>query len=202
MRPSKTDPVHRRHWIFDLDGTLTVAIHDFDAMRVRLGIAPGVALLEGLRRMSAARQAAASLTIEEWEWELADRSVAAEGAEALLSALVGRGARVGILTRNLKEIALRSLEVAGLASYFEPTFVLGRRCATPKPSGDGLTRILAAWRVAPDDAVMVGDHRMDAVAGRAAGVGTILVGRFDPRDADLTVASLVELRPWWPLVGC
>ncbi|MET3716707.1 phosphoglycolate phosphatase-like HAD superfamily hydrolase [Pseudomonas sp. PvP001] len=25
--------VHVRHWVFDLDGTLTVAVHDFAAIR-------------------------------------------------------------------------------------------------------------------------------------------------------------------------
>ena len=28
--------LRRRHWIFDLDGTLTLAVHDFAALRVRL----------------------------------------------------------------------------------------------------------------------------------------------------------------------
>ena len=26
-----------RHWVFDMDGTLTVAVHDFAAIRVALG---------------------------------------------------------------------------------------------------------------------------------------------------------------------
>ena len=35
------EPLGRRHWIFDLDGTLTVAAHDFAAIRRTLGIPPG-----------------------------------------------------------------------------------------------------------------------------------------------------------------
>jgi hypothetical protein len=31
---------HRGHWIFDLDGTLTVSAHDFDHIRRELGLAP------------------------------------------------------------------------------------------------------------------------------------------------------------------
>ena len=29
---------HRRYWIFDLDGTLTVSAHDFEHMRRELGL--------------------------------------------------------------------------------------------------------------------------------------------------------------------
>ena len=31
----------RKHWIFDLDGTLTIAVHDFNAIRKELGIPEG-----------------------------------------------------------------------------------------------------------------------------------------------------------------
>ena len=35
-------------WIFDLDGTLTVAAHDFDAIRAELGLPQGRPILEAL----------------------------------------------------------------------------------------------------------------------------------------------------------
>ena len=31
----------RRHWVFDLDGTLTVGIHDFPRIRALLGVPEG-----------------------------------------------------------------------------------------------------------------------------------------------------------------
>ncbi|HIN00314.1 MAG TPA: HAD family hydrolase, partial [Deltaproteobacteria bacterium] len=33
--------LQRKYWIFDLDGTLTVAVHDFNAIRNELGIPAG-----------------------------------------------------------------------------------------------------------------------------------------------------------------
>ena len=36
----------RKNWIFDLDGTLTVAVHDFDAIRKELGIPAGLPIVE------------------------------------------------------------------------------------------------------------------------------------------------------------
>ena len=38
----------RGHWVFDMDGTLTVAAHDFDAIRRELGVPAGKPLLETL----------------------------------------------------------------------------------------------------------------------------------------------------------
>ena len=37
---------HHGHWLFDMDGTLTIAMHDFDAMRAELGLPVGVPILE------------------------------------------------------------------------------------------------------------------------------------------------------------
>ena len=42
----------RRHWIFDMDGTLTVSAHDFEHMRRELGLAPEVPILEALQAMT------------------------------------------------------------------------------------------------------------------------------------------------------
>lgn len=35
----------RSHWVFDLDGTLTVAVHDFAAIRQELSIPDGCDIL-------------------------------------------------------------------------------------------------------------------------------------------------------------
>ena len=42
---------HRRHWIFDMDGTLTVSAHDFEHIRRELGLAPQAPILEALHAM-------------------------------------------------------------------------------------------------------------------------------------------------------
>ena len=34
----KNHLLKRKNWIFDLDGTLTIAVHDFNAIRKELGI--------------------------------------------------------------------------------------------------------------------------------------------------------------------
>ncbi|RMH02824.1 MAG: HAD family hydrolase, partial [Planctomycetota bacterium] len=90
----------RRAWVFDLDGTLTVAVHDFDAIRARLGLPPGRPILEELARLPAAEAKPRRAELERIEAELARSARPAPGAAALCAELRRRGLRLGILTRN------------------------------------------------------------------------------------------------------
>jgi hypothetical protein len=44
-KSTRDDILARKHWVFDLDGTLTVAIHDFAHIRNVLGVPHGVDIL-------------------------------------------------------------------------------------------------------------------------------------------------------------
>lgn len=193
------DLSHRSAWVFDMDGTLTVPVHDFDAIRLELGLPAGRPILEELDRLPAAEAAPLHLRLEAIEEELARASRPAEGAVALVTGLVERGARVGILTRNTRANARLTLAAIGLAGAFDPADVLGRDEAPPKPDPGGVLDLLARWSAQPAQAVMVGDYRFDLEAGRAAGVATVHVA---PDDApgwaaltDLRTSSLASLLP-------
>ncbi|CAM3703232.1 Haloacid dehalogenase-like hydrolase domain-containing protein [Pseudomonas reidholzensis] len=164
-----------RNWVFDMDGTLTVAVHDFAAIRGALGIPPEDDILTHLAALPAAEAAAKHAWLLEHERDLALASTAATGAVELVRELAGRGCRLAILTRNARELAHVTLEAIGLADCFAVEDVLGRDEAAPKPSPDGLLKIAEAWAVAPGELVMVGDYRFDLDCGRAAGARTVLV---------------------------
>lgn len=188
----------RSYWIFDLDGTLTVPVHDFPAICSVLGMADTDSdILLFLDSLPAAEAAARHARLIEIEYELADRTAAAPGAGRLLDQLLRRDARVGILTRNTREIALYTLGQIGLDGYFTSDDVLGRDEAAPKPHPEGIEKLLAAWGSAPDETVMVGDYLFDLQVGRAAGTATIHVdssGAFRwPELADVSVSTLEEL---------
>lgn len=188
----------RRHWIFDLDGTLTVSSHDFAAFRAELAIPAGTGLLEWVDGLPIADRAQAEARIAAWEAEHAERAIAEPDAVALLADLSDRGAVLGVLTRNRTDILLRTLHVAGLGSRFDPRWCVGRDRAAPKPSPAGILQLLSAWDAAPTDAVMVGDWGFDIEAGRAAGVATVLVDRDGSARhfaaiADAHVSSLTAL---------
>jgi phosphoglycolate phosphatase-like HAD superfamily hydrolase len=105
-------PDARRHWIFDLDGTLTAAVHDFEALRAELGLPSGMPILEEVQRRSPADRARLMKRIAGWERDLAEQARAEPDAVALLEHLTGRGARVGVLTRNTAAFARRSSQRA------------------------------------------------------------------------------------------
>ena len=168
-----------RHWVFDMDGTLTVAVHDFAAIREALEIPPDDDILTHLAALPAAEAAAKHAWLLEHERDLAIGSKAAVGAVELVRELVGRGCQLGILTRNARELAHVTLEAIGLADCFAVEDVLGRDEAPPKPHPGGLLKLAEAWEVAPSAMVMVGDYRFDLDCGRAAGARTILVNLPD-----------------------
>lgn len=163
----------RPAWIFDLDGTLTVAAHDFDAIRAELGLSPGLPILEQLAALPPATAAPLHQRLGEIEGELADQARPQPGAAALLAGLQARGIQLGILTRNRRDLALRTLRAAGLQGHFDEADVLGRDDAPPKPSPAGLRELLDRWGMEGRDAVMVGDYLFDLQAGRAAGAATV-----------------------------
>lgn len=172
---SGADIAQYRHWVFDMDGTLTIAVHDFAAIRVALGIPPEDDILHHLAALPEAEAAAKHAWLLAHERELALGARPADGAVELVRELHRRGCRLGILTRNAHELALLTLEAIGLGDCFVTEDILGRGEAPPKPHPGGLLHLAEHWQVAPAELVMVGDYRFDLDCGRAAGTGTVLV---------------------------
>lgn len=175
-----------RHWVFDMDGTLTVAVHDFLAIKRALNIPQDEDILHHLAALPADEAAAKHAWLLEHERDLAIGSVAAPGAVALVRALHGRGCRLGILTRNVHELALLTLAAIGLGECFAPLDVVGRGEAPPKPDPGGLLHLATRWGVAPEALVMVGDYRFDLDCARAAGAHGVLVNLPDNPWPELT----------------
>lgn len=192
----------RRHWVFDLDGTLTLPVHDFAFIRASLGVPDGIDILGYLATLPAAEARPLHARLQEIENSLVHRTEAAHGAADLLSTLSQRGARVGVLTRNTRENALRTLSAIGMGEFFREEWVIGRDEAPPKPSPDGIRRLARHWKAEPDDMLMVGDYLYDLQTGRSAGVATVHVdpeGLFRwPALADILVTSLADLAAGLP----
>ena len=138
-----------RHWVFDLDGTLTVPVHDVALIRRALDIPAEADILGHLAALPVheARQK------HDWlmwhERTLAEAATPAVGAVALVRALHGRGCRLGILTRNASELASVALAAIGLDGVFDHADIIGRDEAAPKPAPDGLHYFADRWNVSP-----------------------------------------------------
>ncbi|MGE8500188.1 MAG: HAD family hydrolase [Pseudomonas sp.] len=164
-----------RHWVFDMDGTLTLAVHDFEAIKRALDIPLTADILHHLAALPADEAAAKHAWLMEHERELALAARPAPGAVQLVRELRERGCRLGVLTRNAHCLALLTLEAIGLDDCFAVDDVLGRDEAPPKPHPGGLLHLAERWQVAPATLVMVGDYRYDLDCARAAGATSVLV---------------------------
>ncbi len=188
----------RKHWIFDLDGTLTVAVHDFKAIKEALGIPPEADILAYLEALPPVDAAPLHKQLDSIEQELSRKTTAASGAYELLAMLAGDDCLIGILTRNTNKIARLTLELTGLSGFFpETSYIIGRNEAAPKPAPEGALQLASMWGVLPQDMVVTGDYLYDLLCGRSIGAGTVHVdpaGQFRWRElADLQVTSLSEL---------
>lgn len=181
-----------RHWVFDMDGTLTVAMHDFARIKRELAIPAQDDILTHLAALPAAEASAKHAWLLAHECELAAASVPAMGAVALVRALQGAGCRLGILTRNVRSLAQVTLQAIGLGDVFAEEDIIGRDEAEPKPSPDGLQYFLRRWQVDPAQVVMVGDYRFDLECGRAAGTRTLLVNAPDNPWPDMACWHLAD----------
>lgn len=166
---------NRGHWIFDLDGTLTVSAHDFDHMRRELGLEPQTPILEALQAMPEAEAAPLWESLNELEFYYAGKASVMQGASELLQKLHDDGRQLAILTRNTMPVVKQTLAACRLEHFFPVDHILDRDSCIPKPSPDGVHRLLDFWQADADDTVMVGDFLYDLEAGKGAGVVTIHV---------------------------
>ena len=162
-----------QHWIFDLDGTLTLGVHDFAMMRSELGLAPDAAILEAVQAMPHERAAPLWDKINAMEYHFASLAKPMPGAFELLEQLQKAGVTLGILTRNVMPVALETLKTCNLDGFFKTCDILDRDSCAPKPHPDGIHLLLNQWGADACDSVMIGDYLFDLEAGKAANVATV-----------------------------
>jgi len=185
--------VTRSAVIFDLDGTLTRPILDFDAIRAEIGGIQGP-ILEALSALSFERRARAEAILERHEREAAQQAQLYEGAVEVLAECRRRGHPLAILTRNARVNLFAVLERFGITIDASRT----REDGAIKPSPEPVLSLCAELGAAPADSWMVGDFRFDIQSGRAAGAKTVLMIGDGPEpdyahEADHVISALPEL---------
>ncbi|KLD69473.1 HAD family hydrolase [Xanthomonas pisi] len=189
-----------RHWVFDMDGTLTLPVHDFALIRRALEIPPEDDILHHLAALPADQAQAKHAWLLEHERALAEAAQPAPGAQEAVRALHADGCRLGLLTRNARSLAKVTLEAIGLDDAFAWDDIVGRDEAAPKPAPDGLQYFQQRWAVSAAAVLMIGDHHNDLACGRAAGAATVLVntpGDPWPGLADWRLRDCSELLQQW-----
>ncbi|MDP1808361.1 MAG: HAD-IA family hydrolase [Actinomycetota bacterium] len=204
--------------LFDLDGTLIDTIdliyRSFDyAVKKVLGLSlPRKRLLHNIGRplrtqmeyFSPAKVETLMAAYNEDNLAKHDANVKAYPyAAATLRWLKLETARkVAIVTSKKRDLALRGLEITGLAEYIDVVVAM-EDTARHKPEPDPVREALKRLRCRPQAAVFIGDSPFDLAAGRAAGtyIGAAYWGPFDPEElhafnADIDLGDLSELRRW------
>ena len=156
-----------------MDGTLTIPVHDFEKIRAQLGIASGVPILEAIEAMPYEQAQRTTQDLHDLEMELAYLAKPQPDAMEVLDALVAKGKKLAILTRNGEEIGKATLEAAGLDHYFDQDMLIGRETCAPKPQPDGVYHLLKLWGADKLNTVIVGDYLYDIQAGFDAGIHTV-----------------------------
>ena len=202
--------------LFDFDGTLVETALDFARMRREVlaltnhyGALPpkGLYILEIIahvqRQLAARNPDAARSFLQRAEWILtqiemegADRAQLVPGAQQTLRKLRERGLKVGIVTRNCRRAVERILARLPL-----PHDLLLTRDDVDrvKPDPAHLLEALRRLGSRPERTVMVGDHPMDILAGREAGMRTAATTTSRPASdfadvrPDLMMESITEL---------
>jgi HAD superfamily hydrolase (TIGR01509 family) len=162
-----------QYWIFDMDGTLTLPIHDFEWIRSQIGIDSGTPILEAIEQMSREDSVRARRRLHDLELELAYRAEPQPGVTDMLDMLVDKKRKLAILTRNDEDIGYATLKAAGLERYFDTNLVIGRETCAPKPQPDGVHYLLDLWQAPKNSTVIVGDYLYDIQAGFEAGISTV-----------------------------
>ena len=180
--------------IFDLDGTLIDSGLDFDQMRRDMQFAPGQFILETLESLpDGERRDECRAILRAHEHRGALSATLMPGARELVAELDRRGIPQAILTRNSREMT--ELALGRLALSFDQ--VLTREDAPPKPDPAGLLHICRSWKFDVAEVLFVGDFQFDLLAGRRAGITTVLYAPDGPPDyaheADFVVAHLAEI---------
>ncbi len=179
--------------LFDMDGVVVRQHLDFPAIkREMFGSADGF-ILERLAALEPAARARAEAILERHETVAAAGAEPMDGAVDFLGWMGTRGLRSGLVTRNSRKSVALVLERLGVR--FDA--VVTREDAPPKPAPDPVWLACRTMAVVPEAALFVGDFDLDMLAGRRAGVRTVLLKSGTcpaSAHADLAVDSLGELR--------
>ena len=173
--------------IFDLDGTITVPVLDFDAIRREIGVS-GL-LLEEIEKLDETGRQRAVAIIERHERAAAENSQLHDGVDELLALIEGSKCRTGLVTRNSRV----SVDLVALRHDLRFDTIVTRDDAPIKPSPEPLWLACRHLAVPPEQALWIGDGFIDRDTGLAAGIRTIIVGRSEDVPGVLYVDSPGQL---------
>lgn len=181
--------------IFDLDGTLTQPILDFDKIRSEMGLAPGsLDVLTAIEAMDPVRREQAQSILTHHEHHAAQNSQLNDGVIELLAELQRRKISIGLLTRNTRENSLQTAR--RLQLHFDA--IVDRQDGPAKPDAYGVLELCRRFNAAPAETIVVGDFLHDLLSARNAGAIAVLIETHPKAEdyrahADYSISHMSEL---------
>jgi len=188
-------PTSRGAMIFDLDGTLTVPVLEFDAIRDEIGLPPGP-ILEAVAKLPPQQRLRAKRILDAHEEQAATQSQLQPGADECIKQLRERAWPIAILTRNARRWAEFVLNQHNLRI----DTLFSRDDGVIKPSPEPIHTICHKLDCNPKASWMIGDHAFDIESGQAAGCITVYLenpgaATANPPAATHCIRHLSELLP-------
>ncbi len=179
--------------LFDMDGVVIRQRLNFPAIKQEIfGDTEGF-ILERMSKLLPAERARADAILERHETAAAAEAEPMDGILPFLEWMDARSLKRGLVTRNSRKSV--DLVLAQLHLHFDA--IVTREDAPPKPAPEPVWLGCRRMGLSPSDVLFVGDFEFDMLAGRRAGVRTILLrgpALSTSAYADLIVDSLAELR--------
>ena len=181
--------------IFDLDGTLTEPLLDFDTIRSEMGLSPESAdILTAMDAMTPNQREQAHEILARHESQAAQNSQLNDGVTGLLAELRWRKIPIGLLTRNTRENTLYVAQRHQL--HFDS--IVARQDGPAKPDAYGVLELCRQFNSTPAETVVVGDFLHDLLAARNAGAIAVLIKTHPKADhykahADYSISHMSEL---------
>ncbi|MEE9192582.1 MAG: HAD family hydrolase [Candidatus Aerophobetes bacterium] len=180
--------------IFDLDGVIIKSSLDFGLIAKEIfGSSSKRPVLEKIEELSSpAEKKKAFKILEKHEKRAALQAQLNPGIKQLLGLVRQRGMKTAIVTRNSQNSVGIILE----KFHLQIECLVTREGISPKPSKEPVLRACECMKLSPYEVVFLGDYEFDMLAGKRAGVGTILLRsgkQSTSENADLEIDSIAEL---------
>ena len=137
-------------------------------------------------RMAELRRALCPI-YDRWDLDALTRWAPRPGATELLCRLATEGLRVGMVSNVGRRALTRALSRFDFARWLSPV-VTRDEVTQMKPGAEGMLRVLSDWRVAPGDALFIGDSRADVFGARAAGMAVAIIRGGECEETDFAEA--------------
>jgi len=180
--------------IFDLDGVIVKSGLDFKLIGKEIfGSELDEPVLEQIEQLKDPEEKKRALKIlENHETRAAFTSELNFGIMALLRLLCQKKIKRAIVTRNSRKSVSIVLDRFGL----DFDAVITRKEAPPKPAKEPVLLACEKMGLQPEEVILIGDYEFDMLAGKRAGVTTILLrapNQPSSENADMVIDSILEL---------